>query len=461
MRHYRVVQCFSLILCLCLYSCHYSRQENKEQHDFDLPQIKEKGELVALTLNSYTSYFNYREEPMGLQYELAGEFARLLGVKLRVKVMKDETELVDSLLQGKGDFIAYNLTMTNRLKDSLIFCGKEDTIRQVLIQRKGKDALNDVTQLIGKDVYIAPGTAYDRLVSLNNELGGGITIHEVPADTATFEELIAWVAESKIDYTVSTDEMGRISRTYYPNLDFGLSISFDRCSSWAVRKTSPLLAEAADKWHRENINSAKFMLSVRRYYEMSKHPSYGPILSVKEGRISYYDDLFRKYANEVGWDWRLLASLAYTESSFNPDVVSWAGAVGLMQLMPSTAHSLGVPPGKETDPEESVKAAVKYIASMQRIFSNIGDREEQIKFILASYNAGVGHVTDAMALAEKYGRERYVWDNNVADFILLKSEKEYYQDPVCRNGYLRGMDTYRFVKEIIERAEYYKERVRE
>ena len=113
------------------------------------------------------------------------------------------------------------------------------------------------------------------------------------------------------------------------------------------------------------------------------------------------------------------------------------------------ARAMGVPPGKEQDPEESIKAAVKYIAGMQRTFSKITDKEEQAKFILAAYNSGIGHVTDAMALAEKYGRNRYIWEHHVAHFMLLKSNKEYYQDPVCKNGYARGSDTYEFVHEIL------------
>lgn len=451
------VQYICMICCLFLFACHHKEEK---QIPTDLPQIKEKGVLVALTVNGSTSYFNYRGEPMGFQYELAQQFARSLGVKLKLKVVKDESELVDSLLQGAGDLIAYDLIITNPLKDNLTFCGEENITHQVLVQRKGKKALKDVTQLIGKDVYANPGVFLNRLVNLNNELGGGIHIHEVPTDTATSEELITWVAEGTIDYTVATEEIARINRTYYPNLDIGMSVSFDQRSSWAVRKTSPLLAEAADKWHKENINSKEFKASARRYFELNKHPSYGPILSVKDGKISHYDDLFRKYAGQIGWDWRLLASLAYTESNFNPKVVSWAGAKGLMQLMPATSRALGVPKGKEDDPEESIKAAVKYIASMQKTFAKANGKEDQQKFILAAYNAGIGHVTDAMALAEKYGRNRYVWEHNVAHFILLKSEKEYYLDPVCKNGYLRGSDTYRFVREITNRAEYYKKKVK-
>ena len=128
--------------------------------------------------------------------------------------------------------------------------------------------------------------------------------------------------------------------------------------------------------------------------------------------------------------------------------------------MPATARAMGVPPGKEQDPEESIKAAVKYIAGMQRTFSKITDKEEQAKFILAAYNSGIGHVTDAMALAEKYGRNRYIWEHHVAHFMLLKSNKEYYQDPVCKNGYVRGSDTYEFVHEILARAELYRKKIK-
>lgn len=452
------IGCLVGAMVLLLFSCQSGKKA--EEVAVDLPQILEKKELVVLTVNSSVSYFNYRGEPMGFQYELAQQFAKSLGVTLKVKVVKDEEGLVDSLLSGAGDLVAYNLIMTNALKDSLIYCGEEDITRQVIVQRRGKEALKDVTELVGKKVYVNSGKYRTRLENLNRELGGGIDICEVSSDSVSSEDLITWVAEGRIDYTVATDEIAKINRTYYPVLDIKLAISFDQRSSWAVRKTSPQLAAAADKWHRENINSPEFRASARRYFELAKRPSHGSILSVKDGKISHYDALFRRYAKEIGWDWRLLASLAYTESNFNPNVISWAGAKGLMQLMPTTARVMGVPPGKEQDPEESIKAAVKYIAQMQRTFSKVTDKEEQAKFILAAYNCGVGHVTDAMALAEKYGRNRYLWEHHVAHYMLLKSNKEYYQDPVCKNGYLRGSDTYEFVREILARAELYKRKIK-
>lgn len=457
----RYLICFCLLLCVGLFACKSKGEQADEAvAHIDLPQIQEQGKLVVLTINSSTSYFNYRGEPMGFQYELAQQFAKSLGLELEVKTAKDEAELVRMLLDGEGDLIAYNLAVTNHRKDSLIYCGEENITHQVIVQRKGRGALKDVTELVGKEVYVNRGKYRTRLQNLDEELGGGIHIHEIDADSVSAEDLITWVAEGKINYTVATNEVARINRTYYPNLDISLEISFDQRSSWAVRKTSPLLAKAADSWHRENINSAAFRASAQRYFELEKHTVHSDFLSLKDGKISHFDDLFRKYAKEIGWDWRLLASLAYTESNFDPTVVSWAGAKGLMQLMPATARALGVPAGKEQDPEESVKAATKYISNLKQIFSKVADADEQVKFVLAAYNAGVGHVTDAMALAEKYGHDKYRWEHHVAHYMLLKSHEEYYQDPVCKNGYFRGMETYKFVNEVVDRAKAYQEKVR-
>lgn len=427
----------------------------------DLQQIKDSGELVVLTLYSSTSYFIYRGQEMGFQYELSEQFAQSLGVKLRVEVAKNVHELIEKLSAGEGDLIAYNLPITKEWKDSLLYCGEEVITHQVIVQRNGgrNKPLKDVTELVGKEVHVKPGKFYDRLVNLNKELGGGIHIHKVENDSVSMEDLITQVAQGKIAYTVADNDVAQLNITYYPNLNVGLSISFDQRASWAVRKDHPQLAAAANKWHKENMTSPAYKASTKRYFESSKAIPHTPILSLREGKISHYDGLFKKYAPEINWDWRLLASLAYTESNFDSTAVSWAGARGLMQLMPATARAMGVPAGKEQNPEESVKAAVKYIGLTTRSFSKVPE-EERINFVLASYNSGIGHVLDAMALAEKYGKNKYVWKDNVETYILLKSNEEYFTDPVCKNGYFRGTETYNFVREITARFEQYKKKIK-
>lgn len=452
---------FLLLACICMMACRQQPQSN-EVTNYDLPQMKDSGELVVLTLNSSTSYFNYRGEPMGFQYELAEQFARSLGVKLRMETAKNTHDLVHKLLTGEGDLIAYNLPITKEFKDSVEFCGEDIITHQVLVQRNSNKVppLQNVTELIGKEVYVKPGKYLDRLINLDKELGGGILIHKVENDSVTTEDLIMQVSNGTIDYAVCDNDLAKLNKTYYPNLNISMPISFDQRASWAVRKTSPLLAAAATQWHRENMTSPSYRASSKRYFEISKRIPHGSILSIQKGKISHYDELFKKYAKEIDWDWRLLASLTYTESNFDTTAVSWAGAKGLMQLMPRTARAMGVPAGMEQNPEESIKAAVKYIAATANSFRRIPDPDERIKFILAAYNAGIGHITDAMALAEKYGKNKYIWDNNVADYILLKSNEEYFNDPLCKNGYFRGVETFKFVKEVISRGEVYKSKIK-
>ncbi len=453
----------SLVAAAFIGGCTRNQHTGDSQPSHDLPQIEDSGELVALTLYSSTTYFIYRGESMGFQYELAEQFARSLGVKLKIEIADNPQKLQQMLLQGKGDIIVYNLPITLEGRNSLLYCGEETVSHQVLVQRGGRHntPLKDVTQLIGKTVYVKPGRSLNRLRNLNKELGGGIIIHEVSTDSLTEEDLISQVALGKIDYTICDNEVAKLNRTFYPQLNIQLQVGLDQRSAWAVRKDQPLLAEAANMWYKENVTTPAYKASMKRYFEQSKAQPHYYILSVKDGKISHYDDLFKKYADSIGWDWKLLASLAYKESNFDTSVVSWAGAKGLMQLMPRTARAMGIPEGKEHNAEESVKAATRYLKLMERSFRNIADSDERINFVLGSYNAGIGHIFDAMALAEKYGHDKYRWMDNVEKYVLLKSKPEYYNDSVCRNGYFRGVETYNFVREIRARHNIYKEKIKE
>ncbi len=450
----------TLIVLCCLNGCGNKRHGTADEASRDLQEIKDSGEIVMLTLYSSVSYFTYRGQEMGLQYELGEQFAKSIGVKIRIEIARSTQELVRKLLNGEGDIIVYNLPIIKEWKDSILYCGEEAVTHQVLVQRAGDKAhtVSDVTELIDKDIYVKPGKYYDRLINLNEELGGGIRIHPVKNDSVSQEDLIRQVSEGKIPYTVADNEIARLNATYYYNLNIKLPVSFDQRASWAVRKTSPQLAIAVNEWSKKNVASMAYTASMKRYFEIGKSTVHSPILSLREGKISVFDELFKKYAGQIGWDWRLLASLAYAESNFDTTAVSWAGAKGLMQLMPATAEAMGVPKGRELNPEESIKAAVKYLGITSRSFSHVPS-EERLSFVLASYNSGIGHIYDAMALAEKYGSNKYIWKDHVEKYVLLKSNEEYFTDSVCKNGYFRGIETYNFVREIMSRYEVYKAKI--
>lgn len=450
-----------MCLIVLLGSCSGKKQEQKED-DFvytDLPQLKAQGEITAVTLYSSTSYFQYKMEPMGYQYDLIKDFARSQGLKLNIKVAENAARLVEMLEAGDADVIAYPIPLNNSLKDNYLYCGREQLTSQVLVQRsnKGDTILRDVTQLIGKEVYVKPATKYyERLRNLNTELGGGILIKEVRNDTITTEDLISMVSQGKIPYTVSDDNIARLNKTYFWNIDVSLKVSFMQRSSWLVRKSSPKLAEAINAWASDKSGSHVYKALTKRYFELSKQPLTADLPPVKNGHISPYDDLFRKHAGNIGWDWQLIASVSYQESHFNPSVVSWAGAEGLMGIMPNTAKALGVTPHELKDPDTGIRTGVECLRKFHQGFSKITDPQEKIKFTLASYNAGIGHVYDAQRLAQKYGKDPKVWEDNVAEYIRLKSDPEYYNDPVCKHGYLRGSETFNYVREVMQRYTYYK-----
>lgn len=446
-----------------IFSCHHKEEKQISPIIIDLPQILQRGELTAITLYSSTSYFQYKMQNMGYEYELINAFARSKGLKLHIKVAENITRLTEMLENGEGDIIAYPITITNESKDKFKFCGPEQTSSQILVQRanKGDTLLTDVTQLLGKKVYVKQGTIYhDRLKNLNTELGGGIEIENIQKDTVTTEDLIEMVSQGIIPYTVSDENTAKLNRTYFWNIDIRMNISFPQRSSWVVRKNSQQLADAINRWANEKKNQPTYRAIIKRYFELSKQPIQIAMSEVKNGVISSFDPIFKKYAPLIGWDWQLLASISYQESHFDPHVVSWAGAEGLMGIMPNTAKGLGVTPHELKDPDIGIRTGIECLRRFNQGFSSIENSHEKIKFTLAAYNAGIGHIYDARKLAEKYGKNPDVWDNNVDEFIRLKNDPFYYNDSVCKHGYLRGSETYRYVKEVIARYEYYKEKTK-
>ena len=223
---------------------------------------------------------------------------------------------------------------------------------------------------------------------------------------------------------------------------------------WQTREEESLLKNAIAEWWQpervKQIQSSANITTVTVKRQMR------PVMQdAAHGIISAYDDLFRKYSSSAGWDWRLIAAMCYQESGFDPHAVSSMGAQGLMQLMPFTADAMGVPRDKRFDPEQNIAASARYIRKVSQSFSDIRDGEERIKFTLAAYNGGVGHVQDAQTLARKNGRNHQVW-HEVAPFILGLSEPKYYRDPDVLNGYMRGSETEAYVRLIMSRWNQYR-----
>ncbi|MEJ2595812.1 MAG: transglycosylase SLT domain-containing protein, partial [bacterium] len=315
-------------------------------------------------------------------------------------------------------------------------------------------------ELADKTIYVQSGTVFpERLKVLANEIGSHIDIIEEDKDV---EELIAAVSSGEIDYTIADKYIALVNARYYNNLDVGTPVSFPTQIAWAVKPGQKALVDTINIWLEDFNSSLLSRLLYNKYFEnlRSGRIARSRYSSFSGGHLSSFDDLIKKASKILGWDWRLLASLVYQESEFKPHVRSWVGAFGLMQMMPATLAEYGL--DTTATPAQQMISGARYLKKLDaQLPETIRDTMDRIKFTMAAYNCGVGHVLDARRLAEKDGKNPNKWDDNVDHFILNLSDSFYYHDSVVYYGYLRGQETYNFVNEILARYEDYKNLIRE
>lgn len=472
------MQKFTLLLLLLVVgifaiSCNSTERKGKkgtetEYQIQDLPEIIKSGKIRVVTNYNSTNYFVYKGQPMGYQFELLQEFANFMGLKLEVSVSNDLQANFNDLQNGHLDIIASSLAVTRETEELVAFTEPHSFSRQVLVQQaflpvKGNSTnriynaiIRNQLDLAGKSIYVQKGSAFvQRLRSLANEIGDSINIIEIP--DYEVEQLIDLVAAGEIPLTVCDENLAKVNLSFYPNIDIETAISFPQKQAWAVNKNAPELLNAVNNWMIGFKKTAKYQRVYQKYFlnQRSTHIVDAGFHSIKGGQVSVYDDLIRKESARYNLDWRLIASLIYQESRFIPDAESWAGAMGLMQLMPETADRFGVQ--SITSPSENIRAGIQFLQWLdERMKPRVEDPAERLKFVLASYNVGIGHVLDAMSLAEKNGKNPQIWDDNVDYYILNKSNPKYYNDPVVKFGYCRGEEPFNYVKEILERYEHYR-----
>ena len=472
---------FLLIFSLMIYGCTTVNPSDDPENDTKGPQTttveiseytQKDGVLTVLMDNSVTSYFIYRGEPMGFEYDMLSWFAKDNDLKLNIMIIGRVENILDSLLAGKGDIVAANLTISKDRMKRVSFTKPLFRTKQILVQRlpdnfrkltyeqARKGLVRDRLDLDGKTVTVRRNTSYEfTLKNLILETGTNVIIDYAPAETVT-EELIEMVSNKTIDYTISDQNKAIIFSSIYDNIDIETPMSLSQPIAWAVNKQSTKLLTTLDQWIEQKMGTKEYNMIRNKYFEPKTRRSSRITKRVKEakdGKLSPYDDLIKKYAGDVGWDWRLLAALIYQESRFDPETTSWRGAVGLMQLMPKTAQVYGVKPNELRHPEKNIQAGVKHLAKLRKQWeAKLSDSLEIIKFTLGSYNVGGGHVRDAVRLAEKYGLDPDKWDDNVAQMLINKSKPKYYNDPVVKHGYCRGREPVNYVSSIFEYYELYK-----
>ncbi len=398
---------------------------------------------------------------MGFEYELLHLFAKDKGLELDVKIIKQAANLLDSLKSGAGDLAAANLNITPERLQEVDFTSPIIHEAHHLIRRKNiSTAAFTAKELDRKVITIRKNSSYyGTLQSYAKQHNIAIRIQQA-ADTITDDKLMEMVAAGEIDYTVANGNIARSAGIFFKELDYSFMLTQKLPVAWAVCKDSQDLTQALNQWLARRRGTLEYNLIVKKYNNLSA--SRKKVLQenfplAKAGNISPYDGLIKKNTSNLDWDWKLVAAQVFQESRFDPAAKSWVGAVGLMQLMPATAKQMGLGVYQLTSPEQNIRAGIKYLQWLEKSWQpHIKDREELIKFVLASYNVGMGHVWDARRLAEKYHLDSQKWEGNVEKMLLNITKPQYYKDKVVKYGYCRGEEPVTYVKNILTQYASYK-----
>ena len=428
--------------------------EDLDKHfigDFD--EIKKRRVLRVLLRNNAASYFLYRGELMGFEYELAREFANYHGLRLEVVVPPTYRELTTWLLEGRAD-IALGFLEPDSLQRRLgvEFSEPYHYARQHIVVHKD-DSTSSLADLDGQTILVRHQSHYWKRLSRLQNQGAGFSLHAADDNVET-EQLIELVAHGKHKATMADQHLLDIEIAKSVPVRSTYSMEQEVPHSIALRNRNPLLKQALDEFVKRIYKSEFYNVTYIEYFknrQSVQRLARGRVVDALKGQISPYDDLVRKYSDRYGFDWRLVTAQMYQESRFDPSAKSPFGARGLMQLMPRTAKEMGV--NDINDPASSIRGGIKYLDWLRDRFDADLPISDRLWFTLASYNAGAGHVQDARRLAAQLGRDPDRWFGHTEQAMLLLERKQYAQK--ARYGYVNGSEPVNYVRDIKQRFEAY------
>ncbi len=426
---------------------HHIAHSSRLSRTDDLDKLKQnKLSLRVITRNSPETYFLWRGELMGFEYELMREFAKRHNLRLEVIVADNFQQMTELLKQGKGDVIAAGLSRTAERRSELHFSSRYNRVSELLVANKEGLPIKALSDLKGRTISIRQSSAFWKTAQgLVDEYGVKLVAADENLPT---ELLIAQVADKQIDLTIADSNIVSIEKRFRDNLVTPLTLKEGVPYAYAVRKNNNQLLAALNGFIKKEYRGTFYNVIKGKYFASQKRlASYRSDRITSDSSLSPYDQLVKQSARNYQFDWRLITSQMFQESRFNPDAISSAGAQGLMQVLPRTAKELGFV--DLTEPEQSVAAGIQYLDWTRARFSTAIPIEERLYFALAAYNAGFGHVRDAQRLAKKMNLREDRWFNHVEKAMLLLQKPEYYKK--TRFGYCRGSEPVNYVREIQQR----------
>lgn len=449
------VYIYHFVMMLFLLSACDSSKDKRKDNISVLEQIKRRDTLRVVTVSNPVNYFIYKGTPMGFHYELSKAYAEALGVEFDIKVATDYKTAIDLLNEKKCDLLAMNMKTVANNPD-MAFSVPFFISNPVLVQNKNseKQYVKDWLEVDSLEVAVLLNSPLSQVLeNIKEDLGLHIKMLDYKGISA--EKMINMVAEDSIPATLADKAIARVAKTYYPQLDISIDAGLSHNVSWAVGRKSSQFLNHINGWLSGFKKTKKYKTLYTKYFLNHK--------SIKNNKtefvaslfqLSPFDEIIKKEAKVLGWDWKLLASMIYVESRFREDKVSWAGAFGLMQLMPITARHYGI--NKTATTEEQIAVGRKLLQFLRtELKQSMKDTTDLQKFLFASYNAGLGHIQDARRLAQEKSINADNWEETIP-LILQMNNEDYYNDPVVKHGYFRGQEPVEYVERISDVYRSYK-----
>jgi membrane-bound lytic murein transglycosylase F len=406
-------------------------------------KVHKNEKLRLITNKAINTYYLYNNRPMGFEYDLAQEFARFLNVEIDV-ITPGWNNMFEYLNQGKGDFIAAGISITAPRLEYANFSIPYMTIQQRIIHHNLVFSPKDIKDMEFRIFHARRGTSYHyRLAEIKN---AGVPLEYVLYNNIPTEELIGRVHDREIKFTIADSNIALLSQRFFPDIRIGIPIQEKESLAWAVRKNDSEMLKQVNKFLLHATSTGILKRITTRYYGNIDNFDAYELKKFHDRintRLPKYKNVIEAESAKHGFDWRLIAAVVYQESHFDPEAKSYTNVRGLMQVTESTAREMGIK--NRRDPQQSIRAGIKYLSLMYKRFDFIKDDSQRLLFALASYNVGYGHVKDAMSLAKKKGFDPNTWKGLKATLPLLSKAKYYNQ---TKYGYARGWEPVQYVERI-------------
>jgi membrane-bound lytic murein transglycosylase F len=424
----------------------YLQADIVRSYQEDLPDLQMKKLLRVVTYQSPVNYYLHKGKLKGFEHDLLKRFAESQQMRLDVVIADSHDEMREMLLQGKGDVVAASLPRISIAKDTkLSFTQTYNHAAPVVIGRTKDTPVLDVRGLKGRRIILPAASPYENLLKQIKSEGVDLDIIVAEVGEST-ESILFRVAHGMYDLTVvgGLELKAQLGRQINLRAHFALTEPLPHV--WAVRKADTQLLTALNDFIKKEFRKGFYNVLYSKYID-KPHSLLGDTqLLAGYENLSPYDDIVHKYAEHYSFDWRLIVAQMYQESKFDPYAISYAGAEGLMQIIPDTAELLGV--SDVNDPDKSIQAGIRYMHYLRGKFEDDLMLEDRLWFSLAAYNAGYGRVNRARLLAKEMDLDQNKWFDNV-EKAMLRLATPYQKDGEtvrnCRCGqtvvYVRNIKT--------------------